>query len=223
MKRFFRLILAAAAAAAFTLPPIAFADEWAIDPSHTMVAFKVRYMMMSWVRGRFAKVKGNVRYEPAKLDAARAEVDIETASIDTQHERRDTHLRSADFLDVEKHPSLAFRSKRVRNVRENGFDLVGDLTIRGVTKEIVLKVEDMSKEAKDQRGRTRVAASAALRLNRHDFGVRWNRALDAGGFLVGDDVEITLDVQLIKKDDAWRAARNRRTRPAGASPAAGSR
>lgn len=181
------------------LPLPASAETWTLDPAHTIVNFRVRYMMISWVRGVFGKVKGEAAYVPGRPATARVAVEIEAASIDTQHERRDTHLKSADFIDVEKHPAIAFKSKGVRNARAEGFDLVGDLTIRGVTKEVVLKVEDVSGVTKDPRGRERVGATATTRINRHDFGASYNRVLEAGGFLVGDDVHITLDVQLIRK------------------------
>ncbi|MEK6709813.1 MAG: YceI family protein [Nitrospinota bacterium] len=190
---------ALAAALLLALPAPARAAEWTLDPAHTIVSFRVRYMMISWVRGVFGKVKGEATYVPGQPATARVAIEIEVASIDTQHERRDDHLRSGDFLLAEKHPAIAFKSKGVRNARADGFDLVGDLTIRGTTKEVVLKVEDVSGVTKDPRGRERVGATATTRINRHDFGASYNRVLEAGGVLVGDDVHITLDVQFIKK------------------------
>ncbi len=185
-----------------SLPSPAIGEDWTVDPTHTMVNFKSRYVMISWVRGRFPTVKGEVFYVPGKPETAKAQILIDAASIDTQHERRDTHLKSPDFLEVEKHPTITFTSKRVQNVRKEGFELVGDLTIRGVTKEVVLKVEDLSQVTKDHRGRPRVAASGAATINRHDFGVSWNRLLDAGGVMVGDEVHINIDLQLVKKGAA---------------------
>ena len=177
---------------------VAGADVWHIDPRHTTVAFKVRHMMVTWVGGHFRKVQGSARFEPGEWEGAKVEVAIEAASIDTRHERRDDHLRSPDFFYAEKHPTLTFKSKRVQNVGKGGFELVGDLTIREVTKEVVLQVGDLAR-LRDNRGREHLGASASVKINRKDFGLNWNRMLEAGGILVGEDVHITIDVQLIKR------------------------
>lgn len=196
-----RKITAASLLAALflALPAAALAETWTLDPAHTVVGFQVRYSMVSWVRGSFPEVKGEAVYVLGKPETARVEIVIGAASIDSRHERRDNHLRSADFLDVERHKTIAFKSKRVQNPRPDGFDLVGDLTIRGVTKEVVLKVADLSGPAKDARGRARLGASASAKISRKDFGLVWNRLIEAGGVLVGDDVHINIDVQLLKK------------------------
>jgi polyisoprenoid-binding protein YceI len=177
-------------------------DVWEIDAAHSSAQFSVRHMMVSNVRGEFTKLSGKVTGEGKNLASARVEVTIDASTIDTHNEARDKHLKSADFFDVEKYPTLEFRSKRVEGVTDGQFRLIGDLTMHGVTKEIVLNVDGPTPEIKDQRGASRVGASATARINRKDFGLVWNRALDGGGVVVGDDVLITIDVELIKQAPA---------------------
>ncbi|HEY8256922.1 MAG TPA: YceI family protein [Gemmatimonadales bacterium] len=173
--------------------------QWEIDPSHTSAHFGVRHMMVSTVRGEFTKVSGTVQIDARDLSRSSVHVVIDAASINTRDPQRDAHLRSADFLDVDNHPTIEFDSTRI--IRDSGsLKLVGDLTIRGVTREVTLDVEDAGVELKDPWGGVRRGASAKTRVNRKDFGLQWNVALEAGGFVVGDDVRIEIDVELVKKD-----------------------
>ena len=171
---------------------------WSVDPAHTSVEFAVKHLMISTAKGRFAVVHGTVRGDDA--DPAKGEVDIEidVDSIDTREAQRDAHLRSADFFDVEKYPKITFKSTRISDVNGDRFKMTGDLTIHGVTRPITL---DVTSEGRVQApwGSQRIGFSATGRLKRSDFGLTWNQALEAGGFLVGDDVRITLDVEVIKQ------------------------
>lgn len=197
MKRFAKFVVMLIAAAWLTAPAISHAAEWRIDPAHTTVSFKVRHLGVTWVQGEFQKVSGTVRYDRKNPGASAAEVVIDADSINTRNARRDNHLRNDDFLLVEKHPTITFKSRSVKNAGPDGLDLVGDLTIRGVTKEVVLKVADISGEVK-MRGTVKMGASATTRINRKDFGVKYNRLLEAGGLVVGNEVRITIDVELNK-------------------------
>jgi polyisoprenoid-binding protein YceI len=168
-----------------------------IDPAHSSAQFVARHMMISNVRGGFSGVQGTVVYDPENAGASSAEVVIDANTINTLEAARDTHLKSADFLDVEKYPTITFRSNSV-TVGDGELDLKGDLTIHGVTRPVVLKVEAPSAEAKDPIGNARIGASASTRIKRSDFGLTWNAALETGGFLVGDNLKIELEVSLIR-------------------------
>jgi polyisoprenoid-binding protein YceI len=154
-------------------------------------------MMVTNVRGSFDATKGTIEYVPGEPKSVKAEVVIDARTINTRNQHRDDHLRSNDFFDAEKFPTLTFKSKRVENVRPGGFDLVGDLTIRDVTMEVVLKVEGPTAPITDPQGNRRVGASASTSITRKDFGVNWSRALETGGVVLGDEVKI--DVQAIEK------------------------
>lgn len=171
---------------------------WNIDPVHSVAEFKVKHMMISNVKGQFPKVTGKLTLDESELSQSRVEASIEAASIETRDAQRDAHLRSADFLDVEKFPALSFKSSRVSQVRDGELAIEGDLTIRGVTRKVTFSVEGPTPPAKDPWGNTRVAVSATTKINRKDFGLTWNAALETGGILVGDEVTITLDVQFVK-------------------------
>ena len=199
MNRFAKYAVMLLAASWLTTPVLSYAADWKIDPAHTTVTFKVRHLGVTWVRGEFQKVSGKVRYDRKNPAAAMADIVIEAASINTRNARRDNHLRTDDFLLVEKHPSITFKSRSVKNAGADSLDLVGDLTIRGVTKEVVLKVVDISGEVKMPRGMVKMGASATTRINRKEFGVKYNRLLEAGGLVVGDEVRITIDVELNKQ------------------------
>jgi polyisoprenoid-binding protein YceI len=186
-------ILAAAAAAA--AQPV----TWQIDPVHSTATFAVRHMMVTTVRGTFQKLAGTVQFDGKDVKTIVAQATINVASIDTREPKRDEHLRSADFFDAATFPTITFASKRVEPKGAGRFALVGDLTIKGVTREVTLDVEGPTPEIKDPGGNIRIGASATTRINRQDFGVSWNRALDAGGVVVGDEVAITLDLSLIRK------------------------
>jgi polyisoprenoid-binding protein YceI len=174
------------------------AGRFTLDPAHTQVGFSVRHMMISNVRGQFAKVSGEASYDPARPEQTRLSVTVDVGSIDTREEKRDAHLRSADFFDAEAHPQMTFVSRQVRRKGE-GLELVGDLTIRGTTREVTLAVDDITPEHTDPWGGRRVGATARGKIRRSDFGMRWNAALEAGGVLVGDEVKIEIEAQLIRQ------------------------
>jgi polyisoprenoid-binding protein YceI len=173
------------------------ATTWTIDPSHSEVGFAVKHLMISTVRGRFAGVSGSIAFADGDFSQASADVTIDAASIDTREEKRDAHLRSGDFFDVEKFPSLTFKSRSVQAISGDTFQLVGDLTIKDVTKEVVLDVEFEGAQ-KDPWGNDKTAFTATTKISRSAFGLTWNAALETGGVLVGDDIKISLDVQLLK-------------------------
>lgn len=171
-------------------------NVWTIDGSHSTASFTVRHMMITNVRGEFQKISGTVHYDPARPEATKVEASLEAASISTRDAQRDGHLRSADFFDVEKYPNLTFVSKQLRRA-DKGLELVGDLTIRGTTKEVVLHVEGPTPPHKDPWGNSRIGASARTKIKRSEFGMTWNNVLEAGGVLVADEVAIELDVSLV--------------------------
>src|SRR6202521_4837061 len=171
---------------------------WNIDPAHSVAEFKVKHMMISNVKGHFAKVTGRLTLDESDLTKSKVETEIEAASIETRDAQRDAHLKSADFLDVEKLPKLSFNSTRISLVRDGELTVEGDLTIHGVTRKVVFTVEGPTPPTKDPWGNTRVGVSATTKINRKDYGLTWNVALETGGILVGDEVTITLDVQFIK-------------------------
>jgi polyisoprenoid-binding protein YceI len=182
-----------------TAPIWGFAATWDIDPAHSDVGFKVKHMMISNVRGAFSDVKGTIEYDPASPSQTTINVTIQAASIDTGVEKRDDHLRSPDFFDVKKFPTLVFKSTKVKNINSDSMQIIGDLTIHGTTKEVVLDVKGPTQEMKDPWGNIRVGASATTKINRSDFGLTWNAALETGGVLVGEQVMINLEVQMVKK------------------------
>lgn len=171
---------------------------WNIDPAHSVAEFKVKHMMISNVKGQFAKVSGTLTLDESELTNSRVDALIEAASLETRDTQRDAHLKSPDFFDVEKFPTLAFKSSRVSLVRDGELAVDGDLTIHGLTRKVTFKVEGPTPPAKDSWGNTRVAVSATTKINRKDFGLTWNAALETGGILVGDEVTITLDIQFVK-------------------------
>ncbi len=169
-----------------------------IDPSHTSINFSVKHMMIAKVRGDFNKFIGTFQYDPQHPEASHVVVEIEVSSIDTRDTQRDTHLRSADFFDVGQFPHITFNSKKIV-AKKNGLQVTGDLTIRGITKAVTLDVEGPSEEHKDPWGNIKIGLSGETKIKRKEFGLTWNAALEAGGFLVGDDVTISVDVQLVKQ------------------------
>ena len=169
-----------------------------IDPAHSSAQFSIRHMMISNVRGGFSSVKGTVEYDAANPANSSVEVEIDANTIKTLDEARDGHLKSADFLDTEKHPTITFKSTKVEATGAGEVSVTGDLTVHGTTKPVVLKVEGPSQEGKDPWGNIRIGASATTKIKRSDFGLTWNAVLEAGGFMVGDDLKIELEVQMIK-------------------------
>lgn len=175
---------------------------WTLDPTHTLVEFSAKHMMITTVKGRFGEVTGRIEWNEAEPSASSAEVEIPAASIDTRSEQRDEHLRSADFLDVGSHPALLFRSKRLEGRPAKAgdrFQVVGDLTIRGATKEVVLDVV-FEGRGKDPWGGERASFSAETKIDRREFGLVWNQALEAGGVLVANEVKIQLEIQAVRAD-----------------------
>jgi len=171
---------------------------WNIDPAHAVAEFKVKHMMISNVKGQFAKVSGTLSLDESDLTQSKIEALIDATSIETRDTQRDGHLKSADFLDVDKFPTLSFRSTRIRRAGDGELAVEGDLTIHGVTKKSVFTVEGPTPPTKDPWGNTRVGISATTKINRKDYGLTWNAALETGGLLVGEDVAITLEVEFIK-------------------------
>jgi polyisoprenoid-binding protein YceI len=171
---------------------------WKLDPVHSVAEFKVKHMMISNVKGQFAGISGVLTRDETNITNSRVEVSIDAASINTRDDQRDAHLKSADFFDVEKFPALTFRSTSVKRTGGDELAVTGDLTIHGVTRNVVFQVEEPTEPAKDPWGNTRLGLSAVTKINRKDFGLTWNAALETGGILVGDEVTITLDVQFVK-------------------------
>lgn len=183
---------------ALVIPSLATASTWNIDPDHSTVGFKIRHLMISNVNGRFEIYKGIVHLNDEDMTKSTVEVSIETASVNTNVQKRDEDLRSERFFDVAKFPQITFVSKSISKVGIDHLLVKGDLTIHGVSKVVVLDVEGPSLESKDPWGNIRRGATATTRINRKDFGLTWNAALETGGVLVGDDVDITLEVEMIK-------------------------
>ncbi len=173
-------------------------STWNIDPVHSVAEFKVKHMMISNVKGQFTGLQGVLTHDETDVTKSRVETSIDATSITTRDAQRDAHLKSADFLDVEKFPTLSFKSTRISRTGDGELAVAGDLTIHGVTKNVVFNVEGPTPPAKDPWGNTRLGASATTKINRKDFGLTWNAALETGGILVGDEVTITLDVQFVK-------------------------
>lgn len=174
------------------------ATRWTIDPAHSTIGFVARHMMIANVRGELSKLDGTVKWDPARPEATEIEVDIDVTSINTRDAKRDAHLRSADFFDAERHPTATFRSRGVGRRRDGRIEVIGDLTIRDVTKVVVLDVEGPTPEQSDPWGSVRVAASARTTIKRSEFGMMWNAVLEAGGVLVSDEIRIEIEVELVK-------------------------
>lgn len=171
---------------------------WNIDPAHSVAEFKVKHMMIAHVKGYFSKVSGVLTLDQSEVDKSRIEASIDAASIETRDPQRDAHLRSADFLDVEKFPTLSFKSEHIRVVRAGDLAVEGDLTIHRVTRKAIFAVEGPTPPAKDPWGNLRVAVSGTTKINRKDFDLTWNAALETGGILVGEEITITLEVEFVK-------------------------
>jgi polyisoprenoid-binding protein YceI len=180
-------------------PAMASAATWQIDPVHTTFQFSVRHMMVSNVKGVFHKFSGEFEIDDRDLTRTKASALIEAASIDTNIEKRDDDLRSANFFDVAKYPNITFVSKKVEKTGGSGYKMTGDLTIHGVTREVVLDMEGLETVVKDPWGGMRRGATFTTRINRRDFGLTYNKLLETGGLVVGDEVKINVEVELIRK------------------------
>jgi polyisoprenoid-binding protein YceI len=179
----------------------ALADTWVVDTAHSEASFQVQHLMVSKVRGRFNDFDGTIQANAANPAASSVEFRIKTASVDTDHADRDKHLRSADFFDVLKHPEITFKSTKVAPRGDNRFDVTGVLTIRGVAKEVVLPVTYVG-AVKDPWGNEKAGFETALTLSRKDYGLVWNKALEAGGVVVGDEVRVTINLETLKQKAA---------------------
>ena len=188
---------AVALAALLAASPVLGAETFVIDKGHSEVGFQIRHMM-SKVRGRFTDFEGRILADRAKPEASSVELTIQSTSIDTANPNRDKDLRGADFFDVEKHPTITFKSTRITPKGKDSYDVTGTLTIRGVSKEVTLPVSFLG-FMKDPRGSERAGFETAVTLNRKDFGIVWNRALDAGGVLLGDDVWVSINLETRKE------------------------
>lgn len=196
MKRFIFLALFLSVVA---IPVFTFPSSWEIDPDHSSIQFKVRHLTVSNVKGEFSKAKGAVLIDDQDITNLKVEISIDATSVNTGHAKRDDHLRNPDFFDVARFPTITFISKKVMKAGPDQLKVVGDLTIRNVTREVTVDIEGPTPEVKDFSGNLRRGATGTAKINRRDFGITWNRTLDTGGLVVGDDVNITVEVELIKK------------------------
>lgn len=193
---------AVALAANRAAAPSSAAEEsrWAFDASHSSAMFRVRHLMVSNVKGELGPVSGALYLNEKAIERSRVEVSIDATKIDTRDDKRDEHLRSADFLDTAKYPAVRFKSTRVKKAGQ-GLEVTGDLTIKDVTKPVVLSVDALPTAVKDPWGNTKRGATARAKISRKDFGLTWNMALETGGVVVGDAVEIELEVELVQQKD----------------------
>ncbi|HXC49064.1 MAG TPA: YceI family protein [Candidatus Sulfotelmatobacter sp.] len=194
---FSKVGMLAGLAAALALPASAGTTTYQIDPRHSSAGFGVTHLMISTVRGEFHGVTGTVVVDDSDISKSTVNVTIDATSLDTREPDRDKHLKSEAFFDVAKYPTITFQSTKVERNSDGSLKITGDLTIRGITKTAVLTTTAPKAPIKDPWGLQRTAASASTRINRQDFGVAWNQKLDSGGVVVGDDVNITLDVEMI--------------------------
>jgi polyisoprenoid-binding protein YceI len=195
-----RSVLTAALALGLAMPAAAAIETWTIDRDHSTVGFQVRHLVSN-VRGQFGAFRGTVRLDPQQPEKGAVEFTIDAASIDTNHAQRDEHLRAPDFFDVAHHPQITFKSNKVVPLGANRFAVAGTLNMRGVAREVTLPVELLG-TSKDPWGHTRAGFSTALTLNRKDYGIEWNKALDGGGLLLGEDVQIDIQLEAIREQPA---------------------
>jgi len=193
-----RVSLLVACACVFSIAAAAHADTWNIDPAHTAVEFSVRHMMISNVKGVFQKTTGTITVDGTDPNSVKIDATIDASSIDTRVEKRDNHLKSDSFLDVAKYPTITFKSTKIEPDGTDKWKVTGDLTLHGVTKPVVLEVQN-TQPIKDPMGKTRAGASASTTINRKDFGVSFNQPMEAGGVMIGDDVAITIEVEAVKQ------------------------
>ncbi len=195
MKRFISLVTMLLLA----LPLSALASTWSLDPDHSTAQFKVRHLMISNVRGNFEKISAILKLDEKDITKSRVDVSIDVASINTGVNKRDDHLRSPDFFDATKFPAMTFVSTRVEKAGPGKLIVTGNLTIKGVTRPVVLRVDGLTPEVRDPWGQIRRGASATTTINRRDFGITWNKSMDNGGVVVGEEVAIQLEVEFVRK------------------------
>ncbi len=194
-----RIAIIASIAAGLSLPAGAANSTWQVDPQHSSAQFAVRHLGLSTVRGAFSKLSGTMVLDDQDITKSAVDVTIDVNTVDTREPDRDKDLRSERFFDVAHFPTMTFKSRKVEQVAPGKLRVTGDLTIRGTTKEVVLDVDGPTAPVKDPWGNQRLAATATTKINRQDYGVKWNAKLDNGGVVVGDDVNITIDVEMIQK------------------------
>jgi polyisoprenoid-binding protein YceI len=200
MRRSIRLLVPALAVALLAPAPSR-AATWELDPAHSSIGFAIRHMMISTVRGQLRTFTGKATGDPTAPDKGAIEVTIDATSIDTANPKRDEHLKSPDFLDVAKFPTITFKSKKIAAAGQGKAKLTGDLTLHGVTKEVVLDVDGLTPAIKDPMGNTRAGAHATTKIDRKDFGIVYNKTLDGGGLMVGDEIDVTIDVEGVQKGE----------------------
>ncbi len=198
MRRSGRISMILGLALVAALPVTAWSSTWIFDTSHTEIGFKVKHLMVSNTKGSFSEFSGTVTIDDTDITKSSVGVTINTASIDTNDEKRDEHLRSPDFFNVAEFPEITFKSTSVEESKD-GFLVTGDLTMHGVTQSIVLEVEEFTGEVSDPWGNTRRGLTASGKIDRQDFGLTWSKTLDGGGLVVGDEVRIILEVELVKE------------------------
>ena len=199
MTRIARLAVAAALLAA---PPPAAASTWQIDSAHSSAQFAVRHLMVSTVRGTLGKVSGTLTLDETDVTKSSVTATVDATGIDTREAKRDEHLRSPEFLDTKQYPTITFTSTKVEKDGDGRYKVTGNLTLRGVTKPVVLTVEGSPTPLQDPFGNTKLGGVAKTKINRQDFGIVFSKTLDGGGALVGDEIAITIDVEVMKKADA---------------------
>jgi polyisoprenoid-binding protein YceI len=194
-----RLLTTVAAAATLALPVAAAPAQWVIDSQHASAQFAVKHLMISTVRGEFHGVNGTIQWDDKDITKSTVDVTIDATTVDTREPQRDAHLKSQDFFDVAKYPTMTFKSRKIEQAGAGKLKVTGDLTIHGITREVTLDVEGPTPPIKDPWGNARVALNATATVNRQDFGVKWNSNMDGGGVVVGDSVQITIDAEMVKK------------------------
>ncbi len=193
-----QMIVSALVGVALLVPSLSQAATWKSDPTHASVQFAVSHLMVSTVRGTFDTFDVTATIDENDVSRSSVEATIEVASVNTRNEKRDDHLKSADFFDVATHPTLTFKSKAVEKVQDNAYKVTGDLTLMGVTQEVVLEVTGSPKAMKDPWGNSRVGGTVTTTINRTDYGLKYNSVLDSGGVAIGEEVEITIDIELVQ-------------------------
>ncbi len=191
--------VAALGAALMLFPARAHSEVWTIDTPHSSAQFSVRHMMISNVKGAFTKVAGTVDLDEKDITRSKVDATIDAATVDTREPKRDAHLKSPAFFDVDKYPTITFKSTSISRGSDGRLKVTGDLTMHGVTKQVVLDVDPLSPPIKDPSGTLHMGTSAATHVNRKDFGMNYNAVLDNGGMMVGDDIAISIDVEIFKK------------------------
>ncbi|MGH7788861.1 MAG: YceI family protein [Candidatus Binatia bacterium] len=194
-----RLFLGPLLATALIVPSLTAASTWNIDSAHSSAQFAVRHLMVSTVRGNLGTVSGVVTLDESDITKSTVEATIDAAGIDTRDAKRDDHLRSPDFLDTAKYPTITFKSTKVEQVTPTSYKVTGDLSMHGVTKPVVLTVEGSPKPIADPFGKTRMGGSATTTITRQDFGINWSKSLDGGGLVVGNDVDVTIDLEVTQQ------------------------